>query len=178
MKESLKNLFKFGKTDRNWKSKFTNNFYSNSHHQWIVNNSNVKRCFDALFEAIPEKYQSFFVGNKLIFLQASGKISCALSQVPNQNLILIYPDLYKLMNSAAWHQSCAVLAHEVGHVFYHHGLKNIDPLDAQIEADHFAYTLGFGDDLQNFLLDYEHSLECKVRISRLTQKIILSKFNG
>ena len=78
----------------------------------------------------------------------------------------------QILRSPSIYHGIAILAHELGHIYYQHTEQKIDTLKAQIEADDFAFELGLGEELQEILLDHVHSVDCRVRISKLTSKLI------
>jgi hypothetical protein len=87
----------------------------------------------------------------------------------------VFPELIQLLKSASAFHGIAILAHELGHIYHQHTEQKIDTLTAQIEADEFALDLGFGEELQEVLLDHAHSVDCRVRISRITSKLLTKK---
>ena len=58
-------------------------------------------------------------------------------------------------------------------LIYEHGKKSIDPLTAQVEADRFAIHLGYGHELEKFLLEQVESVEKRTRLTYLTSQLIL-----
>ena len=146
-------------------------FYSSRSHRWIKNDSLIKRCFDLYLENKSQVIRNFERKHGLIeFIPASAKLGCSLMTQKKIPLILIFPDLIQIMKSASPERALGVLFHEIGHLVNEHSFKDISPLQAQIEADFFAYKHGFGVALQEVLLDYEEDINCKVRIARLSQE--------
>ena len=84
--------------------------------------------------------------------------------------------MIKILRSASPDHGLAILAHELGHIYYQHTEFKTETLKAQIEADDFAFELGFGEKLQDVLLDHNESIDCRVRISKLTAKLITAKY--
>ncbi len=151
---------------------FLDEFFDSGHHQWINDNRYIKATFEDFFDMLPQKVIRYFASDKsLLFLVSSGKYSCALTTF-NAHIIVVFPELMQLLRSPANHYAMSILAHEMGHLLYEHGKQNIDPLQAQIEADRFACDLGFGHHLESFLEDQPESMEKRVRITYLTSRII------
>jgi predicted Zn-dependent protease len=69
-----------------------------------------------------------------------------------------------------------MIAHELGHIMYEHGKKSIDTLTAQVEADRFAISLGYGEELEQFLLAQPESIEMRTRLAYLTSQVIISEY--
>ncbi len=106
---------------------------------------------------------------EILILQAEGHLACAMAPVRNANVILAFPDLIQILRSASPIRGLGILAHELGHLVLNHSKRAIPAIDAQVEADEFAFNLGYGRELEQVLHEYEHSIECRVRIARLTQ---------
>ncbi|MCY4524034.1 MAG: hypothetical protein OXB84_04775 [Halobacteriovoraceae bacterium] len=170
-------LFKNKKESRDsffiQKKKFKKAFFDKEHHCWIKQNSAYQKAFSLLIDSFDQKTLDFLKREKeIVFLQASGKLACSLSAIAHSHIILVYPDLTKLLKSAFFLRGVAVLAHELGHLYHNHGSKDIDPLQAQIEADQFACKLGFGYELQEVLLEYKNSIDCRARVGFLTSEFL------
>lgn len=144
-------------------------------HQWINNDTTIRRSFVALISALNATQAEFFLKHETFFIPCQAQLSCAIGKTGNHHLILVFPDLMKILRSASADHGIAILAHEMGHIFYQHTENRIETLQAQIEADDFAFQLGFGEELQEILLDHVHGIDCRVRISRLTSKLISQK---
>lgn len=149
-------------------------FFRSSHHSWISKDRYIKRAFAFLLDNLNEEAIRFLHPNKneAFFIRGSGRLGTALGAKKNTHLIIVYPDLVKMLTSGAPLMGVAVLAHELGHIVKGHSFKMIDPLQAQCEADEFAYEMGLGHELQEVLMDQGQSIETKTRIARLTSMII------
>ena len=152
-------------------------FFQSSHHAWISEDRYIKRAFVFLLDNLTEEGLAFLHPNKnaAFFIKGNGRLGTALGTKKNTHLILVYPDLIKMLTSGAPLMGVAVLAHELGHLIKGHSFKMIDPLEAQCEADQVAYEMGLGNELQEVLMDQPNTLETKVRISRLTSLIITER---
>lgn len=152
---------------------FKHRFFGSEFHTWILQNKYTQSSFETLIDHFTEDVLDFLrSSDQLVFVPSNGKLSCALSSLPSSHTILIFPDLAKILRSACPETGIAILAHELGHLYRGHSHRKISPLDAQIEADYFAYQLGFGHGLQDVLVDHQESIDCKVRISRLTSLLL------
>lgn len=151
---------------------FVDRFESNENHQWITKNNFMYPIFMEFFEKISQDDLKILLKTKeIVFLRTSGKLSCALTTIENAHIIILYPDLVKLLNSSAPQFGQAVLAHELGHIIKGHinGVSNTSK--AQIEADNYAVSLGYGEELMDVLSDYTDFEECRVRIQQIAQKL-------
>jgi hypothetical protein len=168
----LKNTSK--KDTTNTKKEFIAHFLADKNHAWILADKNTKRCIEILLNSLSDKQVQFFTKHPTYLIPCQAHLSCAIGKTGNHHLILVFPELIQLLKSVSAFQGIAILAHELGHIFHQHTENKIDTLTAQIEADQFAFELGFGEELQEVLLDHVHSVDCRVRISRLTANLITS----
>ena len=159
------------------KANFKTSFLANDNHQWICENPSTKRCIEILLDSLNTEQIQFFNKYPTFMVPCQAHLSCAIGRTQNHHLILVFPELIQLLKSASAFHGIAILAHELGHIYHQHTEKKIDTLTAQIEADQFAFDLGFGEELQEVLLDHAHSLDCRVRISKLTSQLIVQKKN-
>jgi hypothetical protein len=157
------------------KENFIKNFFSESDHQWILEDQYIARAIENLLNSMNEEHYRFFTKNKTFLIPCQAHLSCAIGKTNNNHLILVFPELIKLLKSGSSAHGMAVLAHEFGHIFHQHTENKIDTLQAQIEADQFALDLGFGEELQEILLDHATSVDCRVRIAKLTSTLIATK---
>lgn len=105
----------------------------------------------------------------IAFVPANGTLSCAIHSKDHMAFVLIFSDLAKILRSGYPDRGLAILAHELGHIFYrHHDGRIMDALEAQVEADKFCVMLGLGKELQEVLLDSAGGIEARVRISKIT----------
>lgn len=154
---------------------FLKSFLSDANHRWINEDRLIKRGVMLLIEALEERHLDFFTKHPTYLIPCQAHLSCAIGRTQNHHLILVFPELTQILRSASSIHGVAILAHELGHIYYQHTENKIDTLQAQIEADDFAFQLGFGEELQEILLDHVYSVDCRVRISRLTAKLITQK---
>lgn len=162
------------KDSKTTKKDFIAHFLADKNHSWILANKNTKRCIEILLNSLTDKQMQFFTEHPTYLIPCQAHLSCAIGKTGNHHLILVFPELIQLLKSASAFHGIAILAHELGHIFHQHTENKIDTLTAQIEADQFAFELGFGEELQEVLLDHVHSVDCRVRISRLTANLITS----
>lgn len=158
------------------KDKLLSEMIKDPNHLWIAEDRVIKRVFIDLLNSLNNEHVNYFLKNKTYFIPCQAHLSCAIGKTGNHHLILVFPDLIKILKSASPEHAMAILAHEMGHVFYQHTEFKIETLKAQIEADDFAYQIGFGEELQDILMDYNESVDCRVRIAKLTSKLITAKY--
>lgn len=143
-------------------------FYDQPDHAWISQDKYIKANFEDFFENVPTQIlKDIVIKHQIIFAPILAKYSCAISSA---NVILVFPELHELLASTALSPYKAILAHEIGHIIYGHGAKSLSVIEAQVEADKLAVTLGFSEDLENFLLDQPESIEKRIRLSYLTAR--------
>lgn len=168
----LNKYFKKTNIKKFTKSVFIADFYGKPEHQWILKERYIKANFDDFIDSLPLNVMEKLVKkNHTIFVPSNGKYGCAISD-NQQNIIIIFPELFRLLQSTAAGEAFAILAHELGHVINGHSKRNIDTMEAQIEADTFAAEIGYADDLENFLLSMPESTEKRLRLSYLTTYIL------
>jgi hypothetical protein len=154
------------------KESFRSDFFNGHNHEWINQDPALKRGFSLLIDSLTHEHIQFFYAHPTYFIPCQAQLSCAVGKTKNHHIILVFPELITLLKTSGIFHGISVLAHEMGHIYHQHTEKRIDPLTAQIEADRFAFLLGFGEELQEVLLDHAYSIDCRVRISRLTSEII------
>lgn len=157
------------------KENFLKGFMSDGNHRWIVEDRMIYRGVKMLIESLQDKHIDFFTKHPTYLIPCQAHLSCAIGRTQNHHLVLVFPELLQILRSASSVHGVAILAHELGHIYFQHTENKIDTLQAQIEADDFAFQLGFGEELQEILLDHVNSVDCRVRISRLTSKLITQK---
>ncbi len=171
-------FFKIKRKNKYVKSKkedFFKSFMSDGNHRWIQEDRMLARGVKLLLEALEDKHIEFFIEHPTYLIPCQAHLSCAIGRTKNHHLILIFPELVQILRSASSIHGVAILAHELGHIYHQHTENKVETLQAQIEADDFAYQLGFGEELQEILLDHINSIDCRIRISKLTSKLITKK---
>lgn len=144
-------------------------FMEHPQHQWFAKDPILSRLFKIFCDSWPDQVVEFIANKKVLILQAEGHLACAMAPVRHSSVVLAFPDLINILRSASPIRGVAILAHEMGHLVLNHSSRKISNIEAQVEADEFAFHMGFGRELEQVLLEYEHSLDCRVRIARLTQ---------
>ena len=149
-------------------------FYQQPFHKWIIDNKSIKRVFDLVFSVLDENSKGLMLKqNKIIVIPTNGTLACSISGLDeNFNIILAFPDMIKLLKSAAPDLATAIILHEIGHIILEHAKKNISNLAAQFEADEFATKLGFGYELIKVMEDFPDSLDCMLRIELIKKQLI------
>ncbi len=151
-------------------------FETNAAHQWIIQDKELTRSFEIAIHSLPAKACLKFISEReVVFIPSTGSLACALGAQPHTDLVLIFPDLVKLLHSASYFRGISIILHELGHLYFDHSKKVMDILEAQVQADYFAHMCGFGHEIQEVLLDSPQSIDTKVRISRLTAELLTSE---
>ena len=146
--------------------------FININNQWILEDKTLSRALFYLIDKLNDDQKNQLLKEgQIIFIPVSGEYSCLVHQVPNANVILLFPELIKLLKSVDNNRGLSILAHEFGHVFHQHYHRKVSTLESQIEADDFAFKAGFGHDLIEVLLGY-NDIDSQTRVSVLTSKII------
>jgi hypothetical protein len=146
---------------------FQRDFWANHHNAWLKNDRYVERNLRELFTLLDSDALNYFQSRPLVLVPSTGELSCALSGLWGLDVIIVFPDLIRMLRSAAPRRGLAILAHELGHLIGQHGERIIDRLAAQVEADMYAVKLGLGQELQDILSAFD-DIDCRVRISYLT----------
>jgi len=154
------------------KENFISEFINHPNHQWIKADKRIEKAILILLNEFKQNHIDVLNKNKTYLIPCEAHLSCAIGKTKEDHLILVFPELITLLKSASFHHGIAILAHEFGHIFYQHTENKVETLTAQIEADDFAFELGYGEELQEILLDHEFNIDCKVRIAKLTAKLI------
>jgi hypothetical protein len=137
-------------------------------HRWIANEPALLRRFALFLALLPAEHLAELVDERgLLFLYCNQRMSAAFYQFERREIVLVFPELRRLLVSAQYHQAYAVLAHELGHVLRGHSRRAIAPLDAQLEADAYARELGLGPDLAYALRFEEPTEELAARLDKL-----------
>lgn len=152
-------------------------FFAVEAHRWISANKYIKASMEDFFQLFETQMLSDIVYKyKIKFVLASGQLACSLSE--KGNVVIIFPQVHRLLASTVASTAHAVLAHEVGHIFLKHHEQKIGMLEAQIEADKFAMELGLVSELENILLDMPDSEEKKVRLTYLSSEYFHKRLNA
>ncbi len=162
---------KFFKKDRFNKSQtrkeFSRYFLSLPEHQWIVGRP-AEDHFEKLFQHLPlgvldvliHKYPVIFVPSET--LKQKNKVGHVL-----HNTVVVFPEFQKLLMTRK-SASVAYLAHELAFILYELEAPELDPLMAEIEADKFVCDLGLAEELEQFLLMLDETIEKRLRLTYLT----------
>lgn len=159
----------FFKAKTDYRARFTHEFKTNPHHRWIFQHLKASQCFQILFDEFNENHFKFFSNHKVHFIYSHAELSFAVGNLKNESVVVIFPDLFKMMCSSLITEASATLAHELGHIYLKHHERKITGIAAQIEADHFALSLGFKEDLIRTLEQYNFLEEIQIRIKKLNE---------
>jgi hypothetical protein len=154
------------------KDQFIREFFEYEINTWILKLPMVLISFKTLFYALDESSIKILKGKKIFTLTSQGLWASTVNPQKDIYLIIIFPNLLKLLNSKNYLQGVAVLAHELGHILLEHYKGELSPIEEQFEADDFAAKVGFKKELVEFLSLYPNSKECKLRIKILLKGAI------
>src|SRR3989339_1024232 len=112
----LKQKFHIAKKDEPFETRlelFQANFFNMPHHLWITESKALKRAFLILFDSLNDKLLQILWKKNLICLRSYGVLACTLSLPPQSDVLIVYPDLIKLLHSASLMHGVSILAHEI-----------------------------------------------------------------
>lgn len=137
-------------------------------HQWIAADKVLLDRIAAFLCRVPAaELDLMLTQRRLLLLYCNQKMSCAFHQFQGREIVLVFPELLRLLHSSEYLLGCAILAHELGHIYHGHSQKVISPLQAQLEADRYAADLGFTDELFEVLRVESPSTEIRERLAVL-----------
>ena len=155
-----------------WKDQFFRKIVTHRSHKWIRDDRSFSRAFHILTNSFNEKAQRIIRGREdILFYPCEGTLGAAFSGDSRDHVVILYPDLLKILRSGIFMVGISIVAHEVGHIALNHSGRSIDRLRAQLEADYFSFLLGFGAELQYFLMECRQTPDLKVRVNHLTSLI-------
>jgi len=171
----LENLFRKKISEESMRMDFVQKILSLPQHMWILEDRYIKANILSFIELLPNHAIAYFMEKgelNLMLLPSCGRFGLALSAPKNRHFVVMFPELMQSLKSLSPERAWCMLAHELGHLYYRHSWKKMDPIEAQIEADAFAMDLGLAGELENFLLEQPESVEKRVRLSRLTARVL------
>ena len=137
-------------------------------HGWIRNDPQLLRRMAGFFCRIPEPDLALALEEKrLLMLYCNQRMSAAFQHFQGREIILVFPELRRLLLSAEYLQAYAILAHELGHILADHVSAEVEPLKAQLEADQYAIDLGLKSELAAVLRCEEPTKEVQNRLKVL-----------
>lgn len=144
-------------------------FFQRPEHHWIRHNRLLQNRIVELLAKLPLRDLTHFIdGKKAVLAYSDGKWSCTFSKSKNESVILIFPNLYRLFLSAEFPQAQAILAHEIGHVLLNHNELRKSEIELQMEADAYAMSLGYGQELLYALQEFPATKELLRRAEKLS----------
>src|SRR5690606_2109203 len=128
------------KTPKLSKAMVLERFFAHPEHQWFAQDPALRRLFQLFTDSWNQQIFDYLAQEQeILFLRAEGHLACAMAPMNNTNVILAFPDLINILRSASPIRALAILAHEMGHLILGHSKRKISNLEAQIEADEFAF---------------------------------------
>ena len=166
MMKKIKNIFKSQKNSMNFTT-----FVNTLEHAWIKEDKYLNSSFEEFFSNLKANHLKIMSDKKVLILRSNGMYSCTFENM-DQTIIIVFPDLSKMLKSFDSRIGQAILGHELGHVILNHSVRKIDLMTAQIEADRFACEIGYTQEIEEFLLSMPESTEKRMRLSYLTQFVL------
>lgn len=143
-------------------------FHRKPEHEWIRGDGRISKIFDMLLTSLSNEHiNELFIKNDTLFILQRERLSTVLCFSPKTRIILVFENLIDLIKTVNATQAMAVLAHELGHLYFKHDKRRPDILQAQLEADMFAIRLGFAQDLLDFLTDQVKTHDLLMRIGQV-----------
>lgn len=143
-------------------------FYGHPEHDWIVADGRFSKIFDILLNSMKTSdLKSLFYDNATLFILQRERLSTVFTVQKETRFIFVFEGLIELIKTVHATQAVAILAHELGHIYFQHDQRNPDRLRAQLEADYFAIQLGFAQDLLDFLTDQPKNHDITMRIGQV-----------
>jgi hypothetical protein len=140
-------------------------FFNIDQNQWITKDPYYIKLFKTFFDHLDHASIYFLYKNpRLMFIPIKGTLSCTLSSSSKYHIIVVFPELLELLKSSAYPQAFAIMAHELGHLYHRHSQKKIHTLEAQKQADYYAFQQGYGEELIKVLEEFGDRHECAERI--------------
>lgn len=152
---------------KDWQNHLKKMWFSNPHHYWITEDRYIKASIEDFIEMLPAHVIKFLALKDISMVLSTGRYGLSLNSA-GKGVILVFPELKKMLMTPLPTDGFVILAHEIGHLYYGHHESPIDVMEAQVEADRFAIQLGLAEDLESFLLEQPDSTEKRVRLSNLT----------
>ena len=152
------------------RSKFSEFFFTQPEHAWILNDSQVKSHFEMMLKRLPiGLIEKLFFQHSITFVPSSVFRSKEVKNYSLKNTVVVFPRFETLLRTNKKYAE-AYLAHEVAFLVYELEAPEMDPMMAEIEADKFVCDLGLADELEQFLLAQDESAEKRLRLTYLTLK--------
>lgn len=162
-----------------WKDQFFQKIMTNPSHEWIRRESSFLRAFRILVDSFNPKAMKLVRGREnILFYPCTGVMGAAFSGDAKNHVVILYPDLLKMLKSGIFMVGIGALAHEIGHIALNHSGRNIGRVQAQMEADYFSFLLGFGEELQYFLSQHQEDHEITARLRALAKLTALEGPSG
>ena len=144
-------------------------FIDRPEHQWVVEDNSVLRSFKWLWESLPQEAIAQLADmSSILFVKSSGRLSGTYTQNLGIHVVLVFPDLLKMLKAADPSWGVVTLIHELGHILEGHSQAEIAPLEAQVQADAWVVKAGLGPELETFLLSLPENTEKRVRLTHLS----------
>jgi len=147
-------------------AKFKAAFWAKTEHQWLQEDKALYRGFNYFWDIFPLALRAQ-LPRDLCFIRCSGRLACTVAAQKKRAVILVFPELERLLHSASPEQALAVIGHELAHLILGHHLMKISTWEAQLAADRLVATMGLGRELQEVIADYAPAWQARPRLAEL-----------
>ena len=147
-------------------AKFKAQFFARPEHQWMQEDRTVLRLIDFLWDIFPIALRAQ-LPKELIFAYASGNLACSMACSAQRQIVLIFPNLIKILHTASPERGLAVIGHELAHLILQHHQRKISPWAAQLAADQLVIVMGLGEALQEVIADFAPPWQAQIRIEKI-----------
>ncbi|GAB4020016.1 MAG: hypothetical protein Fur0010_22400 [Bdellovibrio sp.] len=143
-------------------------FFGHPEHDWIVADGRFSKIFDMLLTSLKTPVlKQLFIDKTTLFILQKERLSTVFTFNKDTRVIFVFEGLIELIKTVHATQAVAILAHELGHLYFQHDVRMPERLKAQLEADYFAIELGFAQDLLDFLTDQPKNHDITMRIGQV-----------
>ena len=151
-------------------AKFKAAFWAKEEHQWLRQDKALHRGFNYLWDIFPLALRAQ-LPRDLCFVRCAGRLACSVAAQKKRGVILIFPELERLLHSASPEQALAIICHELAHLILGHHQHPVDAWDAQLAADRLVAVMGLGRELQEVIADYAPAWQAQARIAELEKHL-------
>src|SRR5665647_1031391 len=143
---------------------FVQYFFSLPEHQWL-GEASARVHFERLFQHLPAGLiEAMMKKHPIIFIQSEELKTHKKPGTVLTNTVVVFPEFQKLLKTNKG-SAVAYLAHELAFVLYELDEGRKDPMMAEVQADKFVCDLGLMNELEEFLLMLDETIEKRLRLT-------------
>jgi hypothetical protein len=164
----IQKFFSRERTDKaKLRANFSFYFFSIPEHQWIQE-TQAQVHFERLFQHLPSGLiEAMMTKYPVVFVPSQNLKGAKSPGSVLTNTVVIFPEFQKLLKTSK-QAAVAYLAHELAFLLYELEGSKSDPLMAEVEADKFVCDIGLSNELEEFLLMLDETIEKRLRLTYLT----------